>query len=173
MKIRTDFVSNSSSSSFVFVVKDYSDVSVSDYTIGFDDLIAERVQKWLDSGTCKLVEDEEFLSSWWLKDSHDENCYYCITNSALEVLPRSLHEKLLALGCVENATGQLCWQGNEQQRMAIIELLKNFISENHQDKWCLCEFTASDHEGETEIAEEDGWYHIPSNAVWSTSISNH
>ena len=43
MKIRTDFVSNSSSSSFVFVVKDYSDVSVSDYTIRFDDLIAERV----------------------------------------------------------------------------------------------------------------------------------
>ena len=57
--------------------------------------------------------------------------------------------------------------------MAIIELLKNFISENHQDKWCLCEFTASDNEGETEIAEEDGWRYIPSNAVWSTSISNH
>lgn len=177
MKVRGDFVSNSSSSSFIFVVRDYDEIEHADQTMSFCSLIRCRAENWLcntSANSCILVDDAKFLSKWWKSDSYMLNSWYGITEGKLCVLPRSKANELKALGCsIEDDEDKVFWNGKDSDKHEVVDLLVDFIAKSEQSEWYLGEFEASDHEGETEIAEEDSWDYVPSNAVWSNSVNNH
>lgn len=177
MKVRGDFVSNSSSSSFIFVVRDYDEIEHADQTMSFCSLIRCRAENWLcntSANSCILVDDAKFLSKWWKSDSYMLNSWYGITEGKLCVLPRSKANELKARGCsIEDDEDKVFWNGKDSDKHEVVDLLVDFIAKSEQSEWYLGEFEASDHEGETEIAEEDSWDYVPSNAVWSNSVNNH
>ena len=185
MKFRKDFISNSSSTSFIFINEDENDAAA--FSDDWQLMLGSWFQRKIDlmepctesngqqilGTTCKVVSDEKFIEDWW-KPSSSYDYYRMFDGSPLTIVPEYLVDFLSFFDAdvfsEANASGNSGDLVITPQFVANKEKIKDFLTSMLAEKYSKWIIGYSNVDNEDWEALSDP--HWPQNAIWKISYDS-
>ena len=183
MKLRRDFVSNSSSTSYVFISDNEKDC------LSYCDEMKDLLYEWINDRfnamepcmdcadgrivktTCKIVSDQRFIEDWW-KPRGDHDNWSMFDGPPLYIVPNSLMMLLSIFDAdVKDDYGDLVIT---PQFIACKEKIKDFIIGMLQKKYKTWRIAYSNVDNADDDYDYDGFSksHFPEKTIWQTSYDS-